>query len=90
MRLSYSYPAVGWPDGVAGGSIHEFASCLVSPAPCLRSEILRGSYVRGGGYSLNSRAIFNQLRKSDIPYEIGLSNRGADTLVGSSYGDHKV
>lgn len=61
-----------------------------------RNYIWMGLYVIESGLytnsllaSLNSRAIFNQLRKSDIPYEIGLSNRGADTLVGSSYGDHK-
>ena len=38
---------------------------------------------------LNSRNLVNNLRKSEVPYELGFSARGS-TTAGTGYKDHKV
>ncbi|KAI6018323.1 hypothetical protein EDC04DRAFT_2607827 [Pisolithus marmoratus] len=48
-----------------------------------------GLYTNSLLAALNSRALFNQLRNSMVPLELGSSQRGSETTP-SSYRDHKV
>ncbi|KAI6015054.1 hypothetical protein F5J12DRAFT_815568 [Pisolithus orientalis] len=48
-----------------------------------------GLYTNSLLAALNSRALFNRLRNSEVPYELGFSPRGSET-AGSSYRDQKA
>ena len=65
-------------------SLYKFTSCSV----CLRFHRSR-SISKFSINRLNNRTLFNHLRTSEMPYELGFSPRGSET-AGTSYGDHKV
>ncbi|KAL4072179.1 hypothetical protein J3A83DRAFT_4372178 [Scleroderma citrinum] len=48
-----------------------------------------GLYTNSLLAALNSRSLFNQLRNSDVPYELGLGQRGSETAA-STYRDQKT